>query len=103
MPELTQKQILVDLHERLRALEGQVECMSARAHMEALERARWLATQRRLVEHCERLVRAKETLLAAIGSMTVERQGGGEIAAALYEPADLEYIKGMIAGRANGH
>ena len=97
MGELTQKQILVDMHERLRALEGQVECMSARAHMEALERARWLVTQRRLVEHCERLVRAKETLLAALGAMAVEKQ---DVSKPMYEPADLDYIRSMIRARA---
>jgi hypothetical protein len=67
---LTQKEILADMHERLGKLEGYLESLHAQMHTDRLERARWLATQRRLIEHCERLMRAKETLLALLGAQT---------------------------------
>jgi hypothetical protein len=87
MHQMTQKEILADMHERLGKLEGYLESLHAQMHTDRLERAKWVATQRRLIEHCERLMRAKEVLLEALGKVKFDE---AQKAVEYYSTGDLE-------------
>ena len=73
-PGMTQLQILQDMHGRLHTLEAYVESMHCQMSEMLTERHKLMQTQRALIEHCQRLLHAKETLLGIVGRFVLEGQ-----------------------------
>jgi hypothetical protein len=70
--EMTQKEILVDMHGRLKTLEAHVEQLLANERAHAEQWDRMVAMQRTLIAHVTRLMRQKEVLLEAVGRTALD-------------------------------
>jgi|SRR5580693_3647121 hypothetical protein len=95
-PGLTDHEILMELHHRMRVVEASCEKMAAQMFMMAAERAKLLQHHRALIEHAARLVRQKEALMEMVGRLVLESRNpplfisGSPLELAPEMSADLE-------------